>query len=117
MASDGKASEVEGQGLPAKVRQSLTCTGGFSTRHGGAALERLQQLPALQLHPGEVERPLPEVALERDGNPAIAVQVAEPLAVFGVREVSVGPIVDELVPPSVFFVFRDRVREQCSDAR
>ena len=68
---------------------------------GHLAKRLLEQLPADKLHAGKVERAFPEVALERNGDAAVAVEIAVPLAVFGVGKMGVGPAVNLPMPISI----------------
>ena len=58
----------------------------------------LQQLPTDQLHAREVEWAFPEVALERNRDTAVAVQIAEPFAMLQVGKMGAGPVVHLRVP-------------------
>ena len=71
---------------------------------GHLAKRLLEQLPADKLHAGKVERAFPEVALERNGDAAVAVEIAVPLAVFGVGKMGVSPVVNQRVPAGIFFL-------------
>lgn len=77
----------------------------------------MQELPALQLHSGLVKRPFPEVALQAGADTAVAVEIAEPLAMLCIGKMLVGPIMDHLMPSRVLRVARELVSEQSGDDR
>src|SRR5687768_8454388 len=62
-----------------------------------------------------VEEALPHVAFEGRGGRSVAVEVAEPFAVFRVCEVLEGPCTQLLVPFEVTGLAREPPRHHCCD--
>ena len=77
----------------------------------------LQQLPAYKLHAGEVEGAFPQIALERDGDGPVPVQVPKPLAVLRVGKLGVSPIVNLLMPFCILLISGEQPGEQRGDDR
>lgn len=80
-------------------------------------LASCEDSPTRKLHARQVKRTFPEVALQRHGDAAVAVKVAEPFAELRVGKMPVGPIVDLAVHLLVFRVAGQLMGQQRGDDR
>ena len=74
-----------------------------------------QPLGADPLHPRVMKETLPKISLSSCRRLPVAVQVAIPLAMLRVGKVLVAPIVNELMPASVFEIACQRVGHEGRD--